>query len=168
MIPGEFIAKWHASELKGALRRAGAFHRPVPPARRADPGGGRSHRRPLLLRAGRGEGLGRRGLGRRVEASLLRVGVQGQARQPRRRVRPAEAVRAGAGEPAAARPPSNPQLNAPPPGQRRGEDTGPRIPSSGVLLAARRCLWSASLDCSQRQLLSSVAARAPTPPQDCL
>ena len=36
-----------------------------------------------------------------MEASSLRLGVQGQARRPRRRVRPATAVRSGPGEPAA-------------------------------------------------------------------
>ena len=67
----------------------------------SQPRGGRSHGRPLLLRARRGQGLGRRRLGGRMEAPLLRVGVQGQARQPRHRVRPTEAIRVGAGEPAA-------------------------------------------------------------------
>ena len=87
---------------EGALRRPGALHRPVPAAWRTDASRGRPHGGPLLLRARSVQGLRRGWLGGRVEASLLRVGVQGEACKPRRRVRSAEAVRTRPGEPAPA------------------------------------------------------------------
>ncbi len=52
VIPGEVHSEVARVGAKGALRRPGALHRPVPTARRTDPGRGRSHGRPLLLRAG--------------------------------------------------------------------------------------------------------------------
>ena len=87
---------------EGALGVAVALHRPVPAARRADADGRRPDRRVVLLRARRAEGHRRRRLGRRVEARLLRVGVQGPPRRSRRGVQPVASVRARAGEPAAA------------------------------------------------------------------
>ena len=87
---------------QGALGLAGALHRPVPAARRADAGRGRPDWRGVLLRARRSQGHRRRRLGRCLEAPPLRLGVQGQAGRSRRRVRPAAAVCVGAGESAAA------------------------------------------------------------------
>ena len=88
--------------VEGKPGGAVALQRPVPHARRADADRSRPHRRALLLRARRAEGLGRRRLGRRVEARPLRLGVQRPARQPGRRLPAAAAIRAGAGKPAAA------------------------------------------------------------------
>ena len=68
--------------VEGTLGLAGALHRPVPSARRADAGRGRPDRRGVLLRAGRAQGHQRRRLGRRLEAPSLRLGVQGQTRRP--------------------------------------------------------------------------------------
>ena len=87
---------------EGAVGIPRALYRPVPAAQRADAGRGRSFRRDVLLRARCPEGNRRRWLGRRVEASSLRLGVQGQASRPRRRVRSAPTLRAGVGKPAAA------------------------------------------------------------------
>ena len=86
---------------EGALCGPGTLHRPVPTPRRADARRCRPHRRALLLRTRGTQRHRRRRLGGRVEAPLLRVGVQGQARQPRHRVQPAAPVRTGAREPAA-------------------------------------------------------------------
>ena len=97
--PNEFIAKWHASELKERSAARGHFidlYRLLgesTPAE-ADPPRGTT----TALRARRDQGLGWRRLDGRVEAPLLRLGVQGEARQSRCRVRPIEAVRARAGE----------------------------------------------------------------------
>ena len=102
MNPQEFIAKWRASELNersaaqehfiDLCRLLGRTH-----ARR-----GRSERTALLLRARRAQGHRRPRLGRRLETPLLRLGVQGQAQRPRRRLQPAAPVRARAGKPAPA------------------------------------------------------------------
>ena len=81
--------------VEGALRIPGALHRPVSSAGRADTGGSRPVGRVVLLRARRAEGHRWRRLGRRVEARLLRVGVQGPSRRSRHGVRPAAAVRDG-------------------------------------------------------------------------
>ena len=102
MTPYEFITKWRASALKERSASQEHFLGPVPAAGRADAGRGGPGRRDVLLRAGRAQGHRRRRLGRRLEAPSLRLGVQGPARRPGRRVRAAPAVRAGAGEPAAA------------------------------------------------------------------
>ena len=56
MTPGDFIAKWRASELKERSAITGALHRPVPAPGRADAGRGRSDRRHLLLRERRPQG----------------------------------------------------------------------------------------------------------------
>ena len=74
----------------------------MPSAGRADAGRSGSVGRDVLLREGRPEGHRRRRLGRRLEALPLRLGVQGEAREPRRGLRSAPAVFAGAREPAAA------------------------------------------------------------------
>ena len=87
--------------VEGKLGGAGALHRPVPSARRADPRRGRPHGRALLLRTRRPQGYRRQRLGGCVEKGLLRLGIQGQARRPRRGFQPATAIRPGAGKPAA-------------------------------------------------------------------
>ena len=66
---------------------AAALPRPVRAARPPHAGRGRPARRVVQLRARRGQDRGRRRLGRRLEAGLLRLGVQGQAQGPRRRLR---------------------------------------------------------------------------------
>ena len=97
MTPNAFIAKWHASELKE--RSAAQEHfidlcrllgEPTPAE--ADPKG--DH---YCFERGALKDSGGEGVGGRVEAPLLRLGIQGETRQPRRRVRSAEAVRARAG-----------------------------------------------------------------------
>ena len=101
VTPHVFIAKWRASELKE--RSASQEHfldlcllgEPTPTE--ADPSG-----EAYCFERGARKGHGRRRLGRRLEAALLRVGVQGAARGPRRRLRPTPVVLAGAGETAAA------------------------------------------------------------------
>ena len=101
VTPHVFIAKWRASELKE--RSASQEHfldlcllgEPTPTE--ADPSG-----EAYCFERGARKGHRRRRLGRRLEAALLRVGVQGAARGPRRRLRPAPVVLAGAGETAAA------------------------------------------------------------------
>ncbi len=70
--------------VKGTLGRAVTLHRPLPPARRADADRRRSGRWLVLLQARCAEGHWRRRPGRCREARLLRVGVQGQACEPRR------------------------------------------------------------------------------------
>ena len=71
-------------------------------AGRADNRPSRSHRRSVLLRARRAQRQRRRRLGRCVEAPSLCLGVQGQTQGPGRGLQSAPAIRAGAGEPAAA------------------------------------------------------------------
>ena len=102
MTPYQFIAKWRASELKE--RSAAQEHfidlcrlldEPTPAE--VDPIG--DH---YCFERGARKEYRRRRLGRRLEAPSLRLGVQGQARQPGRRVHTAPAICAGAGEPAAA------------------------------------------------------------------
>ena len=102
VTPGEFIAKWQASELK---ERSAAQEHFIDLCRllgRTDTGRSRPHRRALLLRARGAQGHRRRRLGRRVEATLLRLGIQGPTGGPRRRLQSAAAVRASTREPAAA------------------------------------------------------------------
>ena len=88
--------------VEGKLGVAGALHRPVPSTRRTDTGGSRPGGRVVLLRARRAKRHRRRRLGRCVEARLLRVGVQGPPRRPRRGLQSVAAVRARLREPAAA------------------------------------------------------------------
>ena len=85
----------------GAVRPGAGTHPPAAGGGMNGAGRGGPDGRDVLLRAGRAEGHGRRRLGGRLEAVPLRLGVQGAARGPRRRLRPAPAVFAGAGEPAA-------------------------------------------------------------------
>ena len=82
MTPGEFIAKWRASELKE--RSAAQEHfidlcrllgEPTPAE--ADPTG--EH---YCFERGARKDTGGDGLGRCVEAALLRVGVQGAPGEP--------------------------------------------------------------------------------------
>jgi hypothetical protein len=74
------MAGQHPQRARGV---PGAFHRPVPPAGRADTEQRRDGRR-LRLREGRHEVHRRRRLGRCVAARLLRLGIQEKARRPRR------------------------------------------------------------------------------------
>ena len=97
----EFVAKWRRRP-QGTRRLPGALPRPLPPGRPPHAGRGRPHRRVLHLRGRRGQDRRRPGLGRRLEEGLLRLGVQGQARRPGRRLPAAAPVPRGAGEPAAA------------------------------------------------------------------
>ncbi len=84
-----------------AAGRAGAFHRPVPRAGRADADRGRRPGR-LQLREGRHQDRRRRRLRRCLEARPLRLGIQEGPRQPRPRLSAASALFGGAGKPAAA------------------------------------------------------------------
>ena len=81
---------------------ARAFRRPVPAVRAPDAGGGGPQRRDLRLREGRLQDRRRGGLRRRLEARLLRLGIQEEEAQPRPGDGPARALRRRAGEPAAA------------------------------------------------------------------
>ena len=85
-----------------AVRRTGA--RPSPPdARRADPDRRRPDRLLVRVREGRREVRRRRRFRRRLEAGLLRLGVQGQAQGPQGRLPPARRLQGRAREPAAPR-----------------------------------------------------------------
>ena len=98
----EFVRKWQRVEL--TERSASQQHfldlcelLDHPKPAEADPIG-----ESFTFERGAAKTWRRRGLGRRLEARLLRLGVQGQAPGPRRGLRPAPEVPRGAGEPAAA------------------------------------------------------------------
>src|SRR5205807_6511369 len=86
----------------GAGGVARALHRYLSDVGSADAERGRCDRRVLRLREGGGEDWRWRWVRRRLEAWLLRVGVQGQAQGSGGRLPAAVAVPRGAREPAAA------------------------------------------------------------------
>ena len=95
MTPQQFVAKWRNITVTERAGSQSHFNdlcdllgHPKPARRGPD-------RRVVRLREGREQGVGRPGLGRRVEARLLRLGVQGAARQPRQGVHAAAATTRG-------------------------------------------------------------------------
>ena len=159
----DFAAKWRDNRAARARLLAGALHRPLPPARRADAQRGRPRRRVVYLRGRRGTHQHRpQGLGRRLAARLLRLGVQGRARRPRRRLPPAARLPRGPREPARARrqrhgPDRGPhQLHQHPP---RGPPHHPRRPRSGRRAHGRGAARAARRDARARGAAAGADAR---------
>ncbi len=102
MTPQQFIAKWQRVNALRAQRLPAALPRPVRAAGPAQAGRGRPRRHLVHLRARRAEDRRRQGLGRRLDARPLRLGVQGQAQGPQGGLHATAALPRGPGEPAAA------------------------------------------------------------------
>jgi len=78
LTPATFAQKWRGVTTTEKASAAVPLHRPVPAARRADAPWRRSHGKRVRLRETRHESRERGGLRRRLEARLLRLGIQGQ------------------------------------------------------------------------------------------
>ncbi len=102
MTPEQFIAKWKAADLKERAAAQSHFNDLCRLLDEPKPDRRRPQGRVVLLRARRHQDDRWRRLGGCLEARLLRLGVQEPRPQPRRSDRPAEALRPGAGKPAAA------------------------------------------------------------------
>ena len=100
MTPGDFIAKWRASELK---ERSGSHEHFIdicrllgePTPAEADPAG-----EWYCFERGARKDTGGDGWADVWKRGWFRLGVQGPSRQPRRGVQPVAAIRPGAGQPA--------------------------------------------------------------------